>query len=82
MKAGECRDCGAAVLWARTVRPAPKPGEPAEGRVPLDYDPRPDGFVVLDAEGFTGPRGRGDRPDLSRRYVPHRLTCPGPPPPA
>jgi hypothetical protein len=63
---GECGVCKEPVLWARTS---------TNGRVALDPDPRPDGFVVLDQFGCTGPLDARGVPDLSVRYVPHRLTC-------
>lgn len=67
MDGGTCVECGRDLLWATTS---------ADTRVPLDPIPRPDGFVVLDQYGCTGPLRPDGVPDLSVRYVPHRLTCP------
>lgn len=60
-----CRSCQARVRWVRTKN----------SRMPLDYDPRPDGDIVIDSVGVARKVGRGEVP-AGPRYRSHFGSCP------
>ena len=66
-----CRSCGAPIRWALTAS--------SGRRIPLDYDPHPDGNISLAADtsgleilAVVDGLPLGDRP----RYLSHFVTCP------
>jgi hypothetical protein len=67
----ECKSCGAAITWAKTIKGRP---------IPLDARPSPRGNVIISEEGVAlvyrdssaiAPR-YADEP----RYLSHFATCP------
>lgn len=67
MKDARCRDCGRPIRFAGTSN---------GGKVPLDPTPHPHGSVALDEHGNLGPNPeQPGTPDLTARYLPHRLAC-------
>jgi hypothetical protein len=66
---GTCRTCGAEIRWMRT---------PAGKAIPLDFEPDPDGNVVIrhrPAGAVAVVLGKG-HPVQETRYMPHHATCP------
>ena len=72
MSAGICRDCGADIIWAHTVR----------GKVQaIDLEPNPDGRLATYRDHLSRVQVRvlreGEEPKpYERRAMPHAATCP------
>ena len=60
-----CRSCGAPVVWVRW---------PSGRRCPLDAQPRPDGNIVVDADGVAG-YVPADDAAWDPRFVSHVASC-------
>lgn len=67
MNTGQCRWCGAKIIWAKT---------PGGKNMPLDAEPNPRGNLLLDESGFVGPALKSENPPADRRYMSHFATCP------
>lgn len=81
---GECRSCGAPVLWAQTLAGAPHPLDPDED--PERGNMRKVGLTIPTGEAATGgvlvvekiPKSEVGQPSLDGepRYLTHFATCP------